>query len=46
MYFEPALSATVCELVSEYKKFIMMDGRIGVKLDKSIHGCIESAKRW
>ena len=44
MYYETALVAMLCELVPEYKKFVMKGGRMMVKLDKSLYGCIESAK--
>ena len=46
MYFEPALAALLCELVSEYKKYVMKDGRMVVKLDKALYRCIESAELW
>ena len=46
MYFEPALATMLCELVPEYKKYLMKDGRMVVKLDKALYGCIESAKLW
>ena len=46
IYFEPALAVMFCELVSAYKRFLMKDGRMVVKLDKALYGCIESAKRW
>ena len=36
----------LCELVSEYKKYVMKEGRMVVKLDKALNGCIESAKLW
>ena len=46
MYFESALAAMLCELVSEYKKYVKKDDTMVVKLDKALYGCIESAKRW
>jgi len=46
MYFEPALASMLCELVPAYSRFLMKDGRIVVKLDKALYGCIESAKLW
>ena len=46
MYFEPALASMLCELVPTYSRFLMKDGRIVVKLDKALYGCIESAKLW
>ena len=43
MYFELALAAMLCELVSEYRKYDINDGRMMAKLDKALYGCIESA---
>ena len=46
MYSEPVLAAIVCELVSEYKKYVMKDGKMVVELDKALYRCIDSAKLW
>ena len=46
MFFEPALATMLCELVPEFKKYLMKDGRMVVKLDKAFFGCIEYAKLW
>ena len=43
IYFEPAPASMICELVPEYKKYPMKDGRIVVKLYKALYECIESA---
>jgi hypothetical protein len=29
-----------------YAEFIKPDGKIVVKLDKTLYGCVESARRW
>ena len=36
----------LCELLQEYKKYLMNDGRMMIKLDKARYGCIEPAKLW
>ena len=36
----------LCEFVLEYKKYLMKDGRMVVKLNNALYGCIESAKLW
>ena len=46
MNFESSLAAMLCELLSEYKKYVMKDGRMMVKLEKPFYGCTESAKLW
>jgi len=46
MYLDPVLSSMLCELVPEYKIYLLKDGRLMVKLDKALYGCIESAKLW
>ena len=46
MYFASNTYSYAHEHVLEYKKFIMKDDNIVVKLDKALHGCIESAKLW
>ena len=46
MYLDPVLASMLCELVPEYKKNLLKDDRLLVKLDKALYGCIESAKLW
>ena len=46
IYFERALATMLCELVLDYKKYVIKDSRMVVKLDNALYGCIESAKLW
>ena len=46
MYLEPALAAMLYDLVSKYKKYVMKDDRMMLKLDKALYGCNGSAKLW
>ena len=39
MHFEPALTTMLCELVPTYRKFIRKDGRMVMKLGRTLYGC-------
>ena len=34
----------LCELMSEYKKYVITDGKMVVKSSKVLYGCITSAE--
>ena len=42
MYFEPALATMFCGLVPEYKKYLMKDDWMVVKLDKALYRDVSS----
>ena len=44
IYFNPTLTAMLCELVTEYNNSIMKDVRMVIKLDNSLNGRTEQAK--
>ncbi len=46
MYLDTVSAAIAAKKDPTLKKFTMEDGRIIVKLDKALYGCIESARLW
>jgi len=46
MYLDPLSTAIAMQRDPTLKQYILDDGRIIVKLDKALYGCIESARRW
>ena len=46
MYLDPVSAVIAMKKDPTLRKFIMEDGRIIVKLDKALYGCIESARLW
>jgi len=46
VYVAKEVAEVVCELDPSYVKFLEPDGKLLVKLDKALYGCIESAKLW
>jgi hypothetical protein len=46
VYVAKEVAEIVCELDPSYSKFLEPDGKLLVKLDKALYGCIESAKLW
>lgn len=46
MRLDPRMAEMMCEIDSDYRKFLRVDGSMVVKLVKALYGCIESAKLW
>ena len=46
MYLDPILAQLLCREKPEYKSYIDDSGRLYVKLNKALYGCIQSAKLW
>ena len=46
IYLNKFVANIVCDMDPAYKKFLLKDGRLIVKLDKALYGCIEAAKLW
>jgi hypothetical protein len=46
MYLDATQSALLCKIKPEYGKYLLKDGRMVVKLEKALYGCIESGKLW
>ena len=47
MFLDPVLTKILSVLAPEYKKFIdAKTGKLYVKLDRALYGCIQSAKLW
>ena len=46
MMFDPTLTKLILEIDPSYKQYIGKNGKLTVKLDKALYGCIESAKLW
>ena len=46
MTLDPIVTQLYIELYPDAKKYVMRNGRIMVKLDKALYGCLESGKLW
>ena len=46
MELDPLTAAILVQLDASYEKFVDEKGKILVKLDKALYGCVESAKLW
>ena len=46
MTFYPVLTKLIIDVDSSYEKYVGASGKLTVRLDKALYGCIESAKLW
>ena len=46
MWLDGVTSAEVCKLDPSYTRYINEKGKLAVKLNKALYGCVESAKLW
>ena len=46
MELERDLTTILCEAMPNMKEFVGKDGKILMKLDKALYGCLDSAKLW
>ena len=44
--FDPILTKLIIDVDSTYKKYVGISGKLTVRLDKALYGCIESVKLW
>ena len=46
MMFDPVLTQLIIEIDPNYKQYVGASGKLTVKLEKALYGCIESARLW
>ena len=46
VYLDPTCSAILAQIDASYSQYILTDGRMLVKLNKALYGCVQSAKLW
>ena len=46
MDMDPLLTQLLCKVAPEVKPFVSEKGKLLMKLDKALYGCIQSAKLW
>ena len=46
MTFDPILTQLIIDIDNSYGKYVGTGGKLTVRLDKALYGCIESAKLW
>jgi hypothetical protein len=46
MELEPLLANYLVEICPEYESYVSENGKIVVKLDRALYGCVQSAKLW
>jgi len=46
MKFDSTLTKLIVDIDQRYAKFVGRNGKLTVRLDKALYGCIESAKLW
>ena len=46
MTFDPILTQLIVDIDRTYVKYVGKSGKLTVRLDKALYGCIESAKLW
>ena len=46
MRIPPDIAIIICEEYTEFKQFLQPNGWLYVQLERTLYGCVESAKLW